>query len=681
MRFLKIGLSNLFAYDRPVLIDLSATTPERPLVLIWGRNGMGKTSLLNSMKLLFLGTDSDRMRRIGFPPRTINTKTYVLGDEGGWSGIINRRARHRAQSAGMPVTASVSASWEMPDGRIVNAARSWTTTSTGFQEGLVVSDGEVRLTEKAAADRLEDFMPREFVGFFFFDGEDIKSLAESDGIYQTEFDRLLRITFVDALAGEVRKLATERGRGTLSQQLRDEIQQREESILRLRNGRDTAQQELERLRSLLEVDEADLRRQQIKRENLSGGASEAQRESMERRQADLRAELVRVENEVIERAPADAPMLANLNLLADAEEQLRGRLDALGGNAHDLVIRISSTFPRWLDEIDLPKNSGEKQRLADYVEQKLVGLATPATGHGPFSSLDAIRAQRMLDDVLRWTSAGKELRRAQVSQLSQVRRLRQELVDLAEELMNLEVGSQVNLERYREASAAVTTLERQVAEHNQLIGRHTAALVDIDKREKDERAKLRDLRAREEQELKSQAESRHILRISAALTDLREGLRSALREKLEGQLNERFRSLVHENDVVDRIAVDESYTLTFYGRMHDRIGRSSLSSGLKQLAATALLWAMKDTSDIVMPVAVDTPLGRIDRANQGRMLRDYYPKVAEQVIVLPTDAEIDADKYATLLPHIATEYLIENPFGDGAGISLGSLMEAGSRGR
>ena len=49
--------------------------------------------------------------------------------------------------------------------------------------------------------------------------------------------------------------------------------------------------------------------------------------------------------------------------------------------------------------------------------------------------------------------------------------------------------------------------------------------------------------------------------------------------------------------------------------------------------------------------------------------------------MLPTDAEIDADKYAALLPHIAVEYLIENPFGDGAGISRGSLMEGAAGGR
>ena len=680
MRFLRIELSNIFAYDRTVSIDLSATTPEKPIVLVWGRNGMGKTSFLNSMKLLFVGTEDDRLRSVGFPPRKLQPKAYVLGDEGGWSGVINRRARHRAQTTGVPVTAHVTATWEMPDGRMVNATRSWTATGTGYQEGLVVADGESRLTGPAAAERLEEFMPREFVGFFFFDGEDIKSLAEADGIYQTEFDRLLRITFVDSLAGEVRRLATDRGRGMLTQQLRDEIQEAEERLLRLKNGREIAQQELDRLNSLLAVDEADLRRQSIKRENLSGGASEAQREALERRQADLRADLARAENEIIERAPADAPMLANLELLRAAEKALRQRLKSLGGNVHDIPARIVESLPHWLDEIELPSDLGERGRVVAFLAERMAGLiAVPGTG-GPFDSLDTLHAQRMLDDVMRWTTAGSDLRRSQVASLAQVRRIRRELAELAEEMMQLEVGSQTTLERYREAAAAVATLESRVAEYNQAIGRYRTQLDEADQREGEARQLLVRLRSREEEELRTQEEARYILRISAALVDLREGLRSALRSRLEDRINGRFHSLLHNNEVVDRVEIDESYTLTFYGRLGDRIGRSSLSSGLKQLAATALLWALKDTSGVTMPVAVDRPLGRIDRANQGRMLRDYYPRVAEQVIVLPTDAEIDEEKYRTLLPHVAAEYLIENPFGDGAGISIGSLMWENARG-
>ncbi len=55
MKFLTVKLENLFAYEGEVEFDFAATTPERNVALVWGRNGMGKTSFLRSLKLLFLG--------------------------------------------------------------------------------------------------------------------------------------------------------------------------------------------------------------------------------------------------------------------------------------------------------------------------------------------------------------------------------------------------------------------------------------------------------------------------------------------------------------------------------------------------------------------------------------------------------------------------------------------------
>ena len=89
----------------------------------------------------------------------------------------------------------------------------------------------------------------------------------------------------------------------------------------------------------------------------------------------------------------------------------------------------------------------------------------------------------------------------------------------------------------------------------------------------------------------------------------------------------------------------------------------SLSAGMKQLAATALLWALKEVSGKEVPLIVDTPLARIDRQHQDNLLRRYYPQVAEQVIVLPTDSELDREKYALIEPHLYREYRLDNPTG------------------
>jgi DNA sulfur modification protein DndD len=164
-------------------------------------------------------------------------------------------------------------------------------------------------------------------------------------------------------------------------------------------------------------------------------------------------------------------------------------------------------------------------------------------------------------------------------------------------------------------------------------------------------------------------------RIVRTLNDVREELRVAIRQRLEAQLTRRFRELVQYHHLVERVTIDDLYTMTFLDGAGRPVGRRSLSSGLKQLAATALLWAMKDLAEAEMAVVIDTPLSRIDRQNQEHLLRNYYPNLAEQVIILPTNSEIDKHKFKFLEDHVAVEYRIDNETGDRAEVQRASLRE------
>ena len=66
MKFLSIEIEHMFAYDNKATVNLSGTTDDENIVLIWGRNGMGKTSFLNTLKLLFTGVDHPTSRIVGF---------------------------------------------------------------------------------------------------------------------------------------------------------------------------------------------------------------------------------------------------------------------------------------------------------------------------------------------------------------------------------------------------------------------------------------------------------------------------------------------------------------------------------------------------------------------------------------------------------------------------------------
>jgi DNA sulfur modification protein DndD len=266
------------------------------------------------------------------------------------------------------------------------------------------------------------------------------------------------------------------------------------------------------------------------------------------------------------------------------------------------------------------------------------------------------------------------MRSTHLAMLTATHRAYLEHIQVEDDLMRLNVGSQANLERYRDAVRQIANANEAIATLNQQKGTFLGRRQDaIDKRHRLENAQ-REMEALMRRASRDQDEARFVERVVLTLNELREALRMAARNEVQRLLNERFKELVTEHNLVERIEIDETYTLNYFDAAGRPVGRASLSSGLKQLAATALLWAMKDAAGYDMPVVIDTPLGRIDRENQNNMLVNYYPRLSHQVVILPTNAEIDERKKRSIEHLIAAEYLIDNDAGDSATVRRDALV-------
>ena len=674
MKLLSVRLTNIFAYFQKEEIDLSLTRDERNVILIWGRNGKGKTSFINSMKLLFAGIESERRRTVGFPPRPLPHGQFVRGDGEHWIGVVNRQAARQAERERRPVTASVAATFVV-SGQEITAERAWTVADGMHTEALQVTDGSARLTGDAAAQRLADILPPDYVDFFFFDGEDIKALAETAERKSVDFDRLLRITFVAELAGELRNVAVERRRRTMDVRDREQLRSVERTLQEARADHREATRELASVEEELTTRGADLRRQQTVRDNLSSGASDAQREILERNLKSTQAKLLDAVNAVVASVPAHSPLVANLPLVGAALAELERRVGAAAGAEAGLIRRINEQVPAWIANAKVDLDEGTRVAL---VVALRAGIASMANGNGNlglFADLDVATADRVREKLLRFASGGAQVRAAHRTLLMEAHRLRLEADQIRDDLMRLQVGSQANIDRYRAAVEQIASLEVQIAQLNQRKGLCTGRLAEADMTRRTKEAELAELERRLVRADCDEAEARFVEGAERALREVRERMRAAARAEVQRLLNQRFRQLVFDHSLIDRIEIDDTYTLTFFDEGGRRIGRASLSSGLKQLAATALLWAMKDAVGIEMPVIIDTPLGRIDRENQDNMLVGYYPRLSEQVILLPTNAEIDSRKKRMLEPFIADEWRINNDEGDAATFEHRSLVE------
>ncbi|MDE5103491.1 MAG: DNA sulfur modification protein DndD, partial [Trichodesmium sp. St19_bin2] len=132
--------------------------------------------------------------------------------------------------------------------------------------------------------------------------------------------------------------------------------------------------------------------------------------------------------------------------------------------------------------------------------------------------------------------------------------------------------------------------------------------------------------------------------------------------KLEIEVTECFRYLLHKSDLVHRVAIDtDNFTLFLYNNQGQLVPKNRISAGEKQLLAISFLWGLARVSGRRLPVAIDTPLGRLDSSHRQNLVERYFPAASHQVILFSTDTEISKSEVENLrnLEAIANEYLLK----------------------
>ena len=98
------------------------------------------------------------------------------------------------------------------------------------------------------------------------------------------------------------------------------------------------------------------------------------------------------------------------------------------------------------------------------------------------------------------------------------------------------------------------------------------------------------------------------------------------------------------------------FSVSLYNRNNHLIPKEDLSAGEKQIYAVAMLWALAKTSGRVLPVIIDTPLGRLDSEHRFHLVENYFPYASHQVIILSTDTEVDERYFKSLSPWASHTY-------------------------
>lgn len=366
MIFKTVTLTDLFSYYGPCTFDL-APVDERNIVVIMGRNGYGKTSFINAVKLLFMGPAAELRRQVTTAKDRIPTdKQYVCGTDGWW-GMLNRKAA----GAGRQVC-SIKAIWIGAEGE-VTVERRWTITTAGYREEVWVDaplEGE--LFADAAEAYLEHHLPRDFIPFFFFDGEEVRELAEANSnTVIAKMERLLDIRPIENLQKGLKDLRARWRHQADDQQRAEDLVAKEGELARLAARIDALEQQVADLKT--EIQDADDERHAVGRkiEILRGGGSQED-------EGKLKERLERQENRRLELLHFLAQSLlgdAFLRLTPQLMDRALGAVEACAfgeeANQAELLAVLKEQLPAIFTSPPIPRHPLTADQ-AEFYRRRLV---------------------------------------------------------------------------------------------------------------------------------------------------------------------------------------------------------------------------------------------------------------------------------------------------------------------
>lgn len=141
----------------------------------------------------------------------------------------------------------------------------------------------------------------------------------------------------------------------------------------------------------------------------------------------------------------------------------------------------------------------------------------------------------------------------------------------------------------------------------------------------------------------------------ALLADKKKRIEQILKEDLN-------RNLAAYRDVIDRVELSENLrNLSFkiFHKSGNEIYLGQLNAASKQVVVQVLLKALHESGDYDPPVMIDTVMGVLDKESRATVLQNYFPSLSHQTILLSTDSEIDPDRdLSTLIPHISKSWTL-----------------------
>ena len=639
MRFKRLAIEGYksFRYLTEILFPTSQNG--KSIFLIGGMNGAGKTSFMESINLCLYGAKPDLIYN-----------------------AINRQEKAEGN-----FSVALELTLETDEGAEIIVKRSWSTGNTAnpkpkdLEERLIVIRDGQRVsfqTKQMWQDFIRALIPPGITPFFFFDGEKIQEIAadeHSEVRLQSSLEAALGIEFIKRLTDDLLYIKNQERQGFVDISDADlefkqsELKKERSKLERRRKEHTEAQQDLDAFRQ--QYDEAKKRFQAAF--HTEPEARETLRENEKKRiQASTR--LGQVDNEIKTLCEKALPLAVASKLFGSLKRRIEAERGSIQQDAiRDNAAALTQTLLRAVEEPEplyrVPLNADQRAEL----EQRILKLLR--------RGLDPNQARAILNlserDAARILHRIEEIESSDLFRLSSLLDERRSLdaeIQRLDSALQPSASSASERELFEQLQAEMECCSTQIGRKSEQLRLLGEDILNLEKR-------LRDLEA----EISRLYERHHVSREKAdfitecdAIANLLGQFIIRLRENkihlLQEKTFEMYRQLSSKSGLIKDLLIDpKTYEVSLHDRHGSTIRKSGLSAGEKEIFAIALLWGLAQTSQLRLPIIIDTPLSRLDSSHRQHIVHDYFPNAGEQVVILSTDTEVDEAYYAQLEPYLS----------------------------
>lgn len=636
MKFKQITIENYKSFQLPVTIEFPTSGEGKSIFLIGGMNGAGKTSVMEAVNYCLYGAKQEIIYKY------INRKELAKGN----------------------AFVSFELILESDDFEEIKIKRSWSAGTVDLpkpkdleEKLVVIKDGKrVSVQNKEMwQDYINATIPQSITQFFFFDGEKIQEIAADDHSevrLKNSLEAALGIQYISRLATDVLQIKQQERKNFI--EISDEDIEFKESELKREKAK-LQKKKAERDELKEEVDFLKTEHDEVKKRfkaafNMEPGSADETKQK-ERKRIQLANKLGQVDTELRNLIEKYLPWALTGKIFTSLKKQIEKEREYSKSKiisdqaldlAQDIVNSVDSPQPIYA----MPLNAEQKEKLKSRVLSVLQKDAPKGESILNLSERDTAKVLNKIEEI-------------EQSEILMLKDILSEKEELEQEIKSLEntgigISSETEQQLFDELQAQMESFSTQIGRQSTKLQNLEDDIIMIGNRISDIELELGKLYNKHN----ISKEKADFIKECDAIANLLNTYIVKLRKKkihlLQEKTFEMYKLLSSRSGLIKDLQIDDkTYEITIRDRNGHEMKKSGLSAGEKEIFAVSLLWGLAQTSQLNLPIIIDTPLSRLDSVHRDNIVTKYFPNAAEQVIILSTDTEIDNSYYKTLESYLS----------------------------